>query len=385
MTELRSAKAEIRHARLDAAVDSALSENRIVGAVVLAAQDGEVFYARAAGFADREAEIPMRRDAIFRLASVTKPFVTAAAMRLAERKLIGLDDPVSRWLPDFRPATPDGARPEITLHQLLTHMSGLSYRFAEPADSAYHALDVSDGMDQPGLSLTENLARLARAPLAFTPGSAWRYSLGIDVIGGVLEAAAGKSLAQILQDEIAGPLGLRDTGFSVIERERLVTPYVDARPAPRRMDEDEVLPFPDAGDAVRFSPQRLFHPGSYASGGAGMAGTADGVLSLLEAIRDGGGPILRPETAAEMMRDHAGPEAETQGPGWGFGLGWAVLHDPAAAATPQGKGTLQWGGVYGHSWFVDPENALTLVTLTNTAFEGMNGRFTLDLRDAVYA
>lgn len=368
--------------RLDRAIDSAIADNRLVGAVVLVARNGEIAYGRGAGFIDREAGTPMREDAIFRLASVSKPFVAAAAMRLVERGAIALDQPVSRWLPAFRPALPDGSRPEITLHQLLTHTSGLSYRFLEPDDGAYHRLDVSDGLDQPGLALDENLDRLARAPLAFAPGAAWRYSLGTDVIGAVLEAATGKRLDRVVRDEVTDPLGLADAGFSLADPARLAVPYADGPAGPVRMEGVVVAPLWEG--AVRFSPNRILIGSSYPSGGAGMAGSAADVLTLLEAIRNGGGPFLRPETVAMMMDDHVGPQAETQGPGWGFGYGWAVLRDPEPTGTPQAAGTLQWGGVYGHSWFVDPVNRLSVVALTNTAFEGMAGRFVTDVRDAVY-
>ena len=114
-----------------------------------------------------------------------------------------------------------------------------------------------------------------------------------------------------------------------------------------------------------------------------MNGTAHDVLRFLEAIRRGGAPILKPETVARMAAAHV-QRAETLEPGWGFGYGWAVLDDPQAAATPQSKGTLRWGGVYGHRWFVDPAQALSVVALTNTAIEGMAGAFVAQLRNAIY-
>lgn len=375
------------HARIDRVIDSALTDNRLVGAVVLVARDGKTVYGRAAGLLDREAGTPMRADAIFRLASVSKPLVTAAAMRLVERSVIELDQPVSQWLPAFRPALPDGSRPEITLHQLLTHTSGLSYRFLEPEDSTYHRLDVSDGLDQPGRAMEENLRRLAQTSLVFMPGTSWRYSLGIDVIGAVLQAATGNPLDEIVRDEVTGPLGLVDTGFTVTDRSRLATPYANvAEGRPVRMEGTITVPLPAqvGGGAIPFSPDRIFDPTSFLSGGAGMAGTAADVLALLEAIRTGGSPILKPETIAAMMRDHAGPQAEAQGPGWGFGYGGAVLVDPVPTGTPQAAGTFQWGGAYGHCWFVDPVHKLSVVALTDTAFEGMAGQFVIDLRDAVY-
>lgn len=374
------------NARIDSAIDSAIADNRLVGTVVLVARDGEITYRRAAGHLDREAGTPMREDAIFLLASVSKPFVTAAAMRLVERGVIALDEPVTRWLPDFRPVLPDGAQPDITLHHLLTHTSGLSYGFLEPEDSAYHRLGVSDGLDQPGRTMDDNLHRLSQAPLAFAPGAAWRYSLGIDVIGAVLQAATGKALDAIVRDEVTGPLGLNDTDFTVADRTRLAVPYGDGANGPVRMEGTITVPLPpQAGEgAIPFTPDRIFDPASFPSGGAGMAGTAADLLTFLEVIRTGGAPILKPETVAAMMHDHVGPEAQTQGPGWGFGYGGAVFVDPAPTGTPQAAGTFQWGGAYGHNWFVDPANRLSVVALTDTAFEGMCGQFVVDLRDAVY-
>jgi len=368
---------------VDAVVDRALAEKRLVGAVVLVARDGQVVYRRAAGFADREEGRAMREDAIFRLASVTKPIVTVAAFRLVEQGRLRLEEPVTKWLPQFRPRLPDGSAPEITVHHLLTHTSGLSYRFFEPPDSPYHRLNVSDGLDQPGLSLEENLRRLAAVPLLFRPGERWHYSLATDVLGAVIAQAAGAPLPEVVRREVTGPLGMRDTSFVVTDRERLVTPYFDAKPEPARMTGETVLPTgEDRG--IRFAPGRVFDPDSYPSGGAGMVGTAGDILKLLEAIRTGGG-ILQPQTVRRMTADQVGVQAATQGPGWGFAYGWAVLIDPETAGTPQTAGTIQWGGAYGHYWFIDPERRLSVVALTNVAFEGMSGAFTTQLRDAVYA
>jgi CubicO group peptidase (beta-lactamase class C family) len=368
--------------RLDAAVDGALEKHRIVGTVVLVAHRGEPVYRRAAGLADREARVPMREDSIFLLASVTKPMVTAAVMRLIEEGRVGLEDPVTRWLPDFRPRLPSGVVPAITVRHLLTHTAGLSYRSFEPADSPYHALEISDGLDQPGLSLAENLRRLVEAPLVYEPGSAWRYSLAIDVLGAVIAEASEEPLPEAIRHLITRPLGMKDTDFIVVDRGRLAIPYADGTPEPVRMTDGMSVPL--FGAPVTFFPTRIFNQGSYPSGGAGMAGTAPDVLRFLEAIRIARDGVLRASTVEWMMATHVGSWAQTYGPGWGFGLGWAVLDDPAAAATPQPKGTIQWSGVYGHSWFVDRVNALSVVVLTNTAFEGMSGAFPLEIRDAIY-
>jgi CubicO group peptidase (beta-lactamase class C family) len=368
--------------RLDAAINRALAEMRLVGAVALVAKDGALAYHRAAGLADREESRAMREDDVFCLASVTKPFVAAAAMRLVEEGAIALDDPVTRFLPDFRPRLDSGEAPPLTIHCLLTHTSGLGYAFQEGADGPYHRLGVSDGLDQPGLALDENLRRLAAAPLNFAPGAAWRYSLAMDVLGAAIAKTSGQTLPELVRRLVLEPLGLRDSGFAVPDGVRLVAPYRDGAPEPIRMNDGDSVPFRDA--FIHFAPSRALDPTSYPSGGAGMVGTAHDVLRFLEAIRGGGAPILKPETVARMTADEVGPQAETQGPGWGFGYGWAVLVDPVAAATPQSKGTFQWGGVYGHSWFVDPARALTVVALTNTAIEGMAGAFVTQVRDAIY-
>jgi CubicO group peptidase (beta-lactamase class C family) len=370
--------------RIDTIIDSTLAEKRIVGTVVLVARDGETVYRRAAGFSDREAARPMHENAIFRLASVTKPLVTAAAMRLVEEGVLTLDRPVTRWLPDFGPRLLDGTVPQITIHHLLTHTSGLSYRFLEPPESAYHHLNVSDGLDQPGLAIGENLVRLTAAPLAFPPGTAWRYSLAIDVLGAVMEKATGTPLPELVARLVTEPLGLTDTAFGVVDPARLVTPYAHGSPEPVAMTEGMAVPLWDSDGAMIFAPGRILDRTSYPSGGAGMASTAGDILAFLEAFHRGGTPILKQETVAEMMRDQVGSQAEPQGPGWGFGYGWAVLVDPAGTGTPQARGTLQWGGAYGHSWFVDPANGLSVVAFTNTAFEGSHGSFTTEIRDAAY-
>ncbi|WP_425965319.1 serine hydrolase domain-containing protein [Rhizobium nepotum] len=370
-------------ARINIAIDKALAEKRIVGTVVLVAHNGAIIHRRAAGFLDRASQTAMREDAIFRLASITKPVVTAAAMRLVEDGRLDLNAPVTQWLPDFRPALPDGSRPVITVHHLLTHTSGLGYGFLEPSDSPYHKLNVSDGLDQPGLSLEENLSRLQATPLAFTPGAGWRYSLGIDVLGGLLEKLTGRSLPDIVREKVSVPLGMVDTDFAVRDISRLTEAYADGDPEPAVMTDGVEVPI--FGTKACFAPSRIFNSRSYPSGGAGMAGTAGDILRFLEAIRTGGAPILRTGTVEAMVADHVGTQSETQGPGWGFGYGWAVLVNPAPTATPQAPGTLQWGGAYGHSWFIDRANRFSVVALTNTAFEGMSGAFPAEIRNAVYS
>lgn len=368
--------------RLDRVLARAIDEERIVGAVLLVARHGELAYATATGLADREAGTPMRRGDVFRLASLTKPMVTATAMALVERGLLTLDAPVTDWLPDFRPQLADGTRPTITIHHLMTHTAGLDYRFNQADAGPYRDLDVSDGLDQPGLSLEENIARLQQAPLIYAPGTAWRYSLAIDVLGAVLEKAGGQPLQHLVAELITTPLGMAAARFTASPETTLVTPYADGHPRPVRMGDTHVLPFDAA--RITFAPGRAYDPASYPSGGAGMIGTAADFLLFLEAIRQGGAPILQPATVEQMTTIHVPPDQMAVRPGVGFGYGWSILADPAAAQSPQAAGTLQWGGVYGHTWFVDRKSGISSVLMTNTALEGMIGPLTVEVRNAVY-
>ncbi len=323
----------------------------------------------------------MTEDTIFRMASLTKPMVTAAALALVEDGVLGLEDPVTRWLPDFQPLY-DGKAPAITIRQLLTHTAGLSYGFMQPDDGPYLRLRVSDGMDQPGLSFGEELGRVVEAGLFYPPGAAWLYSVGMDVLGAILEKATGKSLPQIVAERVARPLSMKDTGFTVTDPGRLAVPYADGSP-PVEMGEACTVPFAELS-GIRFAPARAFDAKSFPSGGAGMVGTAPEFLSFLEAIRTGGDGVVSAEAARQMMTNQTGDLAiVTNGPGWGFGFGGAVLLDPALAASVHSKGVWLWGGVYGHSWFVDPARALSVVVMTNTAIEGMTGTFAVDVAAAV--
>ncbi|MDX8456068.1 serine hydrolase domain-containing protein [Mesorhizobium sp. VK9D] len=367
--------------RIDRVVDAAIEEQRVVGGVIMVAQHGDTLYRRGFGLADREQGKPMAEDAIFRLSSVTKPIVATAALALAEAGRFALHDPVCKFVPEFRPRMPDGEEPVITVRQLLTHTAGLAYGFAQPAGNAYERAQVSDGLDQPGLSMADNLARIASVPLAYAPGTRWAYSVGMDVLGEVMARAAGISLPGLVDRLIVEPLGMSDSGFVVRDEKRLATPYADDQSAPVRMGEHHLVPFGDG--QISLAPARTFNPASFASGGAGMNGTAGDVLKVLETVRTGGGPVVRPETAKAMTAD-AITGIETTRAGWGWGLGFAVLRDPAAAQTPQAVGTWRWGGVYGHSWFVDPTRDLTVVLLTNTAIAGMAGAFPDAVRDAIY-
>jgi len=369
--------------KVDAVIDKAIAEDRIVGAVVLVAQDGRLVYERAAGLSNKESRKPMQVDALFRLSSVSKPIVTVAALTLVDRKKLSLDDPVTKWLPDFKPKLADGTTPTITVRQLLTHTSGLGYKFGEKADGPYHKAQISDGFDDVKIDLAEEMRRLASVPLLNAPGSQWRYSLSIDVLGAVIERAAGQPLGTAVAELVTKPLGMTGTSFLVdrAQADRVATPYFNAASGTARMVDPQEVRF--GVGALVYSPSRAFDSKAHPSGGAGMIGSAPDVLRLLEAMRKGGAPVLQKATAEAMFHNQVAGTSGQQ-PGAGFGFGGALVVDPAVLKTPQSAGTLYWGGVYGHSWFVDPTRKVTVVALTNTALEGMSGKFTEALRAAVY-
>lgn len=370
--------------RVGAIIQQALDQQRLVGAVVLIARHGRIIYRQAAGLADRENNRAMAPETLFRLASVSKPIVSAAALVLVARGQLDLESPVSRWLPEFTPTLADGSPATITARQLLSHTAGLGYRFFESDEHGpYATAGVSDGMDSSDISLDENLRRIARVPLQFAPGSSWAYSLATDVLGALVARIHGTTLNTAVSELITEPLAMRDTAFYSSEPQRVACAYVNDRPQPHRLQEGEIVPpFPDVV-GINYSPARIFNADAFPSAGAGMVGTADDFLRLLEALRDG--ETLLPRTLVdEMSRDWThGLELEGS-PGIGFGLGFSVLRDPELAASPESPGTWRWGGAYGHSWFVDPQQGLSVIAFTNTLGEGMSGQFVNDLRDAVY-
>ena len=364
--------------RLQSVIDDAVSNGRIVGIVYLVAKDGKVVFATETGFADREAGKPVRRDTIFRLASVTKPFVASAALAMMDKGQIRLDDPVTRYLPYFTPKLTDGSTPRITLRHLITHTSGLSYDYGPDPD-------FSDGLSDGDFGFEENFSRLAKRPLRFAPGSGWEYSVAIDVLGAVLAKIEGASLDDIVKRHVTGPLGITDTSFHIADQTRLATAYADATPAAQRMP-DRLTLGSDENGYFNFAPTRAFNPKAFQSGGAGMVGTADGVLTLLEALRKSGAGVLKPETGRAAITNQVGTLDRGPGSeGQRFGFVSAVIDDPKLANTPQSKGTLLWGGVYGNDWFVDIARGISVISMSNTALEGCNGQFTKDTRDALYA
>lgn len=367
-------------ARLNATIDRALTENRIVGAVTIVRRHGDLLYESARGLADREADRPMTVDAIFRLSSLTKPIVATTILAMADAGLLGLDDVASEHLPYFTPRLPDGSVPVITIHQLLTHTAGLSGAVPSTPDETRDP----HGFNRWNLPLDDNMARVAAMPLAFAPGTGWAYSQAIDVLGAIAARITGGSLGAAVDKFITGPLRMADTRFSVTDPARLAAAYGDHPDGPELMRDPHGVPSP-RGDMTLFSPGRIFNSNAYHSGGGGMAGTARDYMLLLETIRSGGGDILRPETAKAALSNQTPQLAFSQAPGWQFSLLGAWLADPALAKSPAAIGTSRWGGIFGHTWFIDPQSGLSVVAMTNTGLEGCDGKYPLEIRDAIYA
>jgi len=370
--------------RVDAALTSALNEKRIVGAVIAVMQEGELVHFKPYGLADREAGKPMTEDAIFRLASITKPIVTAAAMRMIELGKFGLDTPVTDFLPDFKPKAPHGSTPTITIRHLLTHTAGLSYDFLQPPEGPYNTIPVSAGIGD-DVTMEENLARMVEAGLVFPPGAMWLYSVAIDVLGAILAKVEGTDVEGAVRKYVTGPMKMTDTSFFVTDESRLVQPYSNAAPEPVRIGDGFKQPFVPGMAPINLGTSRAFSKTAFQGGGGCMNGKALDIVRMLDAIRAGGAPILSRETTQQMMSNQIGPLRILFDPtgNTAFGFGGGILLDPAASGSFLSPGSWQWGGVWGHSWHVDPTRKLTIVNLTNTTLEGMVGQMVRDVQQAV--
>jgi len=372
-------------ARIDAAVQSALNDKRIVGAVIAVMQDGQLAHQKAYGLADREAGRVMKETDIFRLASVTKPIATAAAMRMIELGKFGLTTPITDILPDFRPKLPDGSAPTITIRHLLTHTAGLSYDFMQPEAGPYNTLKVSTGIDG-DLTTEETLSRIVAAGLSYPPGAAWLYSMAIDVLGCAMMKIEGTDLDGVVRKYITGPMGMKDTSFFVTDAARLVQPYSDLTPGLVRIGDNFKQPFVPGLAPINLGVSRAQNRNGFQGGGGCMNGTSGEVIRFLDTIRAGGGDILARESAQQMMSNQIGdlrvifdPTGNTA-----FGFGGSIALNPTATGSRVSPGSWSWGGVWGHSWSVDQTRKTTILNLTNTTLEGMVGQLVRDVQAAVY-
>lgn len=370
--------------RIDEVWHGVLDQGRIVGGVLLLAQAGELRYASARGWADREAQRPITRHERFRLASLTKLITSVCVLRLQEHGVLRIDDAVTRWLPGFTPTLADGSVPIITLRHLLSHTSGLAYGFELPPGNAYEQAGVSDGLDLVGFDQAENLRRLASVPLLFKPGSAWRYSIATDVLGVVIERATDMTLPEAIEHWVTGPLGMSSTGFHTGDAQTLASAYKDEDPLPVLINQADELHL-ETGRA-NVSAGRDSDPYAWPSGGAGMIGSADDYLRLLECLRLGGAPLLSASATSSLLSNAIGEvQIEGRGPGWKFGLGPMLLTDSLQARQLQGAGSWSWCGLYGCHYWVDPQAGISLVAMTNTAVAGAWGEFPDALIGVIYA
>ncbi|ART70337.1 hypothetical protein BTO20_18795 [Mycobacterium dioxanotrophicus] len=357
-----------------ASIREAIDAGLLSGAVTLVWQAGKVLQVNELGYRDVDARLPMQRDTIFRIASMSKPVTIAAAMALVEEGKLRLDEPITGWLPeltDMRVLTePRGpldrtepARRPITFDDLMTHRSGLAYVFSVlgPLSREYGKLPLRQDQDR-------WLAALAELPLAHQPGDRLTYSHGTDVLGIALSRIEGKPLAQVLAERIFEPVGMTDTAFSVTPagRRRAATMYqLDSKAAEGMLLRDDVM-----------GPPPIVDP-PFCTGGSGLFSTVDDYLRFACMLLAGGtvdGVRVLSEQSVTLMRTDRLTAEQKQYPflgapfwvGRGFGLNLSLVTDPAKSRQlygPGGLGTFSWPGAYGTWWQADPSADLILLYL----------------------
>jgi CubicO group peptidase (beta-lactamase class C family) len=369
-------------------VQTAVNKNQTAGAVVLVARRGRVAYQQSFGKMDVEAGTAMRTDAIFRIHSMTKPITTAAALILYEEGKFKLDDPVSKYLPEFgrlrvhtgkEDETVD-ARREMTVRDLMRHTSGLTYGM--PNGSPVDKLYIANRIEDPGDSLADLVAKLGKLPLQYQPGTRFHYSVSTDVLGRLVEVLSEKPLDEFLRDRVFKPLDMRDTGF-VIPDDKL-----DRFASSYRPDGKGALKRIDAPATSRYRTRRM-----YLSGGGGLVSTARDYSRFCQMLLAGGklqdARLLRPETVREITTNQLPTEAlpMTLGgfpqAGLGFGLGVSVRLDTKSAKPGLAAGEYGWSGAASTTFWVAPKSELIVVVLQQV--EPFNVGLQLALKPAIYA
>ena len=364
-----------RLGRLHAGMQALSDRHEVGGIVTLVAREGKVVDLHASGFQDVESRAPMKTDTIFRVASMTKPITSVAVMMLYEEGKLLLTDPVSKFIPAFKTmkvaegGTTVPARREITIRDLLSHRSGLSYGFLNggPVGDAYRKEGVTDGLSITTMTTAQAIDKLAAQPLMAQPGSAWNYSLGVDVLGRVVEVASGMPFERFLADRIFKPLGMIDTAFEVADARwpRMATVYSPDGSGGIRPMKD-----PEAFGNTFMSPVASYKaPKTYFSGGAGLTSTARDYARFANMLLAGGVldgvRLLSPKTIALMTASHTSdlPPGGLVGAGANFGLGFRVVMEVAATQTEGSDGMYGWSGIYGTTFWVDPKEELVAVMM----------------------
>ena len=356
-----SKRLETAREELKADVDA----KRLPGAVLLIARNGKIVFNEAVGYQDRASETPIKKDSVFRIASMSKPITTVAAMILAEESKLDLAAPVAQYLREFKNVKVglEGAPPKrtMTVQDLMRHTSGLTYGlFGNSAvDQMYQKANLFGAK-----SLDEMVKTIASMPLLHQPGEFWEYSLSTDVLGRVVEVVSGMDLDSFVRERITGPLKMDDTGFWV------KPPAVSRLASP---DDQPSFPFPDATR----KPAVL-------SGGGGMLSTASDYARFCQMLLNGGeldgARILGPKTIALMTSDQLPATVERHTPvalglgplgpvpemGTSFGLGFAVRVDAGRNPMPGSVGEFFWAGITGTLFWVDPQSKLVAVLMAQT-------------------
>jgi CubicO group peptidase (beta-lactamase class C family) len=369
-----------RLSRLDTHFRRYVDDGRLPGWLISVSRHGEVAHLSTYGHRDVEAGAAVTADTIWRIASMTKPITAVAALMLWEQGAFELRDPVSGFIPSFadtrvwaggtanKPATEPLRRPMEVWH-LFSHTAGLSYGFmyAHPVDELYRRAGFEWG-NPPDLDLAAVIDKVAGLPLLFQPGTEWAYSMGLDVLGRVVEVASGMRLDDFIRTNITEPLGMTDAGWFVpaADTGRLAAPYV-ANPATGRAIRLEGV----GGDVTQ--------PPAAHMGGGGMLATAGDYHRFAEMLRRGGEldgvRFLAPGTVRMMASNHlpGGVDlttfgrplfSETTFDGVGFGLGVSVTIDPVKAKVPGTVGEFGWGGAFSTFHWIDPTTELTAVFMT---------------------
>ena len=365
-----------RLARVDDWMDRNIELGRYTGSSVLIARHGEIAHLAYTGKASLAENRDYARDTIVRIFSMTKMITSVGFMMLMERGLLHLDAPVSQFLPEFSnmKALAEGAKgsdqlvdaPSPTMQQLLTHTSGMSYSFNPGMLGALYLQDKIDTGPMSG-GLDNLCKRIAAMPLAFQPGTRWEYSVGIDVIGRVIEVLSGKSLDQFFDEEILGPLGMSDTHFALPENKR--PRFADCHAL---TEKDPIADY----DLASVSPYVGEDVETY-SGGGGLVSTLDDYFRFGEMIRRGGEldgvRLLSPRTLAFMRRNHLPGDIASMGPssfaeqpmtGIGFGIGGSVALDPGRSGILASVGDYAWGGMASTFFWTDPVEELSCIFFT---------------------
>lgn len=367
-------------AELSALIQTEVTSGRIPGVVAAVLRHGSIAWLESFG------ETPP--DALFRIASMTKAITSVGVMMLVEEGAVTLDDPISRHLPAF--AAAGGETAGITLHQLLTHTSGLGYGLFGPEeqDRAYVAANLTGIFLPQQETMADHVARLAAQPLGFKPGTAWNYSQATDVLGHLLEAKTGLTLDRFFHERIFLPLGMHDTHFLLPEEKAdrlatLYTPGEDQRAMPVGAKPVQAGPVAFAANANDPAVNRML------CGGSGLVSTIGDYLRFLQMLLNGGeldgARLLQADTVATMTRNHIGNLGITfPGHGDGFGYGFGVLTPAGKADDPATVGTYSWGGIYNTYYWVDPAADLIGVLMCQI-FPSDHLTIRTDFKAAVYA